>query len=379
MPKAPLIRGVGGFLLSSGKKQNYPNNQKIMKIKYIILASLLTSCAPTIKHFDRYEKQFLTKTAYMPTQENLEGKSSKVVVFALDENDNQVAIQAQLGNTIANNVENVLAQNRLAQIVDRKAAAKLQKEIALAEMNKTGSYKGPQIADYAISGTISNADFTNKYSSGSTYVDPRNFNVITIPPKFTYSASTAGNIKIYELPSLTVIEAIEFTGKKTRTENVQQKGGVTLGALQIGGEQAKGIDRDDGLVRKAGADAVDEINVAIKNAFAKKGFILEKRVYDNKSIFKITLGSLDGIQHGDKFEVIGQYENQNPITNQSEIERRIIAEGTVTDKIDPKTCWVVIDDSDKIAAIRLGDAVKMKYKKSSFASVSKLAKTMIEQ
>ncbi len=315
----------------------------------------------------------------MPSKESLEGKSPKVVVFALDENDNQVALQSQLGNTIANNVENVLAQNRLAELVDRKAATKLQKEIALAEMNKTGSYKGPQVAEYAISGTISNADFISKYSSGSTYVDPRNFNVVSVPPKFTYTASTAGNLKIYELPSLAVVEAIEFSGKKVRTENVQQKGGLSLGSLQIGGEQVKGVERDDGLVRKAGADAVDEVQVAIKNAFAKKGYILEKRSFGKKVIFKISLGSLDGIKHGDKFEVTGQYETENPITHQSEIERRVIVSGVITDKIDPKTSWVVIVDEEKLNSVRLGDMVKIKYKKSQFDSVAKMTKSMIER
>lgn len=349
-----------------------------MKLKHLALILLITSCAPTIKNFDRYQKQFLSKTEFMPTKEVLEAKSSKVVVFALDENDNTVATQAQLGNSIANNVENVLAQNRLAELVDRKAAAKLQKEIALAEMNKTGVYKGPQVADYAVSGTISNASFSSKYSSGSTYFNPKNGQMVSIPPHYTYASDVSGNIKVYELPSLAVIEAIEFSGRKTRTENVQQKGGLSLGGLQIGGEQVKGIERDDGLVRRAGEDAVENIIVDIKNSFAKKGYILEKRVYDNKTIFKISLGSIDGIKHGDKFEIIGQYETENAITGQSEVERRIIGTGTVTDKIDPKTSWVVIDDADNIGAIRLGDSVKMKYKKSSFSVVTKLAKNMVE-
>ncbi len=315
----------------------------------------------------------------MPNKENLEGKASKVVVFALDENGNQVATQAQLGNSIANNVENILAKNRLADLVDRNAATKLQKEIALAEMHKTGSYKGPQVADYAVSGTISNAGFISKYSSGSTYINPKTGQIISVPPHFTYTSNVSGNLKIYELPSLAVIDAIEFNGKKTRTENVQQKGGISLGALQIGGEQVKGAERDDSLVRKAGEDAVEEMTIDIKNSFAKKGYVLEKRIYDEKSIFKITLGSLDGIKHGDKFEIIGQYETENPITNQNEIERRIIGTGTITDKIDPKTCWAVLDDSKQSDSVRLGDSVKMKYKKSSFASFAKVAKTMIEE
>lgn len=314
----------------------------------------------------------------MPSAENLDGKSPKVVVFALDENDNQVAKQSQLGNSIASDIENILAKYRLAELVDRSAAAKLQKEIALSEMHKTGSYNGPKVADYAVSGTISNAEFISKYVSGSTYVDPRSLNVITIPPKFNYSSTVSGNIKIYELPSLTVVETMEFTGKKARSENVQQKGGVNIGALQIGGEQVKGMERDDGLVRKAGADAIDDAKVMLQNAFAKKGYILEKRVYGSKTIFKISLGSSDGIKQKDKFEVIGQYETENPISGQSEIERRIITTGIVSDRIDPKTSWVIIDGQDKISSVRLGDTVKMKYEKSSLESLSKLARSMVE-
>lgn len=350
-----------------------------MKLKHFLLLMLLSSCAPTIKNFDQYQKQFLSKSQFLPSEENLSGKPSKIVVFALDENANQVATQSGLGVAMANNIENVLTKNRLAQLVDRNAMTKLQKEIALAELNKTGAYKGPQVADYAISGSISNAGFTSKYSAGSTYLDPKSKTMVTVPPRFTYKSDVSGNIKIYELPSMAVVENIDFKGSKSRDENVQQKGGLSLGALQIGGEQVKGADRDDNLVRKAGEDAVKNMVVDIKNSLAHKGYILEKRVFEGKTIFKISLGSAQGIEHGDKFEVSGQYESENAITGKIEIERRIIAQGTVADKIDPKTCWVVLDDSKNNEKVRLGDTVKMKYKKSYFDAVSNMTNSMIDQ
>ena len=128
-------------------------------------ALLLSSCSTTIKDFEKYQKQFTSKTTFMPSIEDIKGKTPKVVVFGLDENENTIAQNAKLGKTLANNIENILTRNRLVELVDRSAAKKLQKEIKLSEMNKTGSYKGPKVADYAISGAISNADFTNKYSS----------------------------------------------------------------------------------------------------------------------------------------------------------------------------------------------------------------------
>jgi hypothetical protein len=350
-----------------------------MKLKNIAILLLATSCATTIKDFDSYQKQFLPKTSFMPSPENIAGKAPKIVVFALEENGNETATQAALGNSLANNIENILSKNRLGEIVDRKAANKLQKEISLAEMNKTGSYKGPIVADYAVSGSVSNAGFTSKYSNGSTYFNPQTKQLVSIPPKYTYSSDISGNLKIYELPSLTVAESVEFSAKKSRSEAVQQDGGFALGGIQIGGKKVDGTKRDDSLVRRAGEDAISDIETDIKNFFAKKGYILEKRILENKAIFKISLGSLDGIKQDDKFEVSGQYENENALTNQVEVERRIITSGTVADKVDPKTAWVVIDDAKKIDSIRLGDTVKMKYKKSRFAGVSRMATSMLEQ
>lgn len=343
-----------------------------MKIKYLVLLSMLASCAPTIKNFDKYQKQFLNKSQFLPSEEALADKPAKIVVFPLIENENQIATQAALGITIANDIENILSQYRLGQLVDRSAAKKLEKEIQLAEMNKTGSYKGPQVGDYAISGSVSNAGFTKKYSDGYMFINPKTGAATSIPPKFTYASDVSGNLKIYELPSMIVVDNIEFKGSASRQEDVQQNGGFSLGAMRIGGEQAKGSDRDDNLVRKAGQNAIKRTIVDLRNALAQKGYVLEKRILDKKTIFKISLGSSHGIKHGDKFEIIGQYEVENPITSKVEIERNVIANGAVTDKIDPKTCWIVLDDKEKESQIRLGDIVKMKYKRGIFDSLNSI-------
>jgi hypothetical protein len=343
------------------------------KITIILSALIISSCSPTIKNFNSYLPQPLPKTNFMPSAEAVEGKPPKVVVFELDEGSNQSAKDADLGRSVAINVENVLTGKRLAELVDRKIASKLEKEIALAEMNKTGSYKGPAVADYAVSGAISSAGFTKKYSAG--YIIPNKDGGFTkTEPKFNYSGDVAGNLKIYELPSMQVVGNVEFAGKKSRSENVKTDNNLSIGGLvEFGGQKAEGLNKDDDLVRKAGKEAIENSAVDIENFFAKKGFILEKRVLKTKTIFKISVGSADGIKIGDKFEVIGKYEIENAITGKSEIESRILANGEVADKIDPKSSWVLIDNADVVNSIRLGDVVRFKYKRSFFYKATKFA------
>jgi hypothetical protein len=348
-------------------------SKSIIKYSTITLAISLFSCSTVIKDFDKYQKSFTPKTAFMPSQDNIDGKLPKVVVFPLEENSNQVASQAGLGSSIANNVENILTEDKLAQIVDRSVATKLKNEIALSEINKTGSYKGPQIADYAISGAISNASFNSKYNQGTTALNPKTGTIISTPPTYKYNSAVAGNIKIYELPSLEVIGNIEIEGKDQRTENVRENGGISLGAISIGSHAVDGVSRDDGLVREAGKDAIINSRADIKNIFAKKGYILEKRIFDDKAIFKISLGSLDGVKQDDKFDVVGQFETQNPLNNKTEIEKRNLATGIISNLVDPKTSWVVIDDKKAINSIRIGDSVKIKYKNSKFDKIARTA------
>ena len=347
------------------------------KLIFLLIFTLSASCTPAIKNFDKYQKQFASKSSFMPTEEQLDKKTVKVAVFDFDEKDIELAKQANLGKSLAGELETFLAKNKLAELVDRSASSKLQQEIQLAEMNKTGAYAGPKVADYAVSGVITNADFNSKYVEGSVYINPKNGNTITIPPKFVYKASISGNIKVYELPSLDVVNAIELSGLATRSENVQNNGGFAIGGIRIGGENAEGVKRDDGLVRKAVIDAVSFAEANILNAFAKRGYILEKRTLNKETIFKINLGFEDGLKHGDKFDVFGQYEIENPITGKAEIERKIIANGSISQIIDPKTCWIIISDSKQASAIRIGDIIKLKYKASSFKSVERMAKQIM--
>ena len=345
----------------------------IKKTILIFTIFIISSCSSKIYNFESYLPQPFPKTNFMPDSDMVAGKPSKVVVFELDEGKNTIAKRAGLGEVLTINLENSLTKHRLAELVDRKIATKLKKEITLAEMNKTGSYKGPIIADYAISGAISEAGFNKKYSSGFIIPDGKG-GITKTKPKFTYTGSVAGNIKIYELPSMQVIETFEFSGKESRSEDVKTDNNISIaGLIEFGGQKTQGLERDDNLVREAGKEAIESIEIAVKNFFAQRGFILEKRVFKNKTIFKISVGSSNGIKTGDKFIVIGKYEIQNAITNEIEIEDRIIAQGKVSNKINPKFSWVIIEDDNVINSIRLGDAVRFQYQKSWLNKIQKLA------
>ncbi len=333
----------------------------------ILLALIFTSCAPKIKNFDSYNKQYLPQSSFLPTKKDLNSNLPKVVVFKFDSNNIETAKQAKLEESLAEYIENLISKNNLANILDRSSTKKLKDEIKLSELNQTGSYKGPQIADYAVSGSVSNASFSKKYKSSGVMYDSNTGALVSVPARYIYESDVEGSLKIYEIPSLKVLKNIKFSGYSTRQENVKSDG-LNIGSISFG-KKDPGLEKDNGLVRKAAGDAIKAVEPFLKQALIKKGYILEKRVHEDKVIFKVSLGSNNGIKHGDNLEIVGKYEIENPITKESEIEKRILAKGKVTNLINPKSCWIVLNKDKEISKIRLGDIVNMMYKQSEFTKI----------
>ncbi len=329
-----------------------------LKIFVLTSSIFFTGCVPKVD-LKLYNHEVTSKTSFMPSKYLINKTLPKIVVFNFDDNNNEAAKKANLGSTLAVEIESAIAINGLGKIVDRKIGKKLEKEIALSQaMNSEKSYNGPIIANYAVSGKISNADFDKKYSSGTVLYNDGN--LVRIPASFKYSANVSGSAKIYQIPSMEVVDNFNFSGSAYRAENVQRTGGF----LGIGGESSKGSNFDAGLMRKAADHAIRNISLLLKNSLSQDGYIMQKRSYKNKVIFKINLGSDDKIKPGDEFEIIGKFEIINPVTEEMEIEERILATGKISNIVNPKFSWIVLDKKELNDKIRIGDIVDFKYQSS---------------
>jgi hypothetical protein len=331
---------------------------KTQKFFITLILFTLSSCL-SIRNFESYKKVPLSESEFLPTKLELKGEVKKVVVFPLDLGKNEVAKKANISKVATTSIENILTENKLIKLIDRNSAKKLATEIRLSEMKKSGIYKGPPIADYAIMGTFSNVGFTSKYKAAIPGYKPGEGYYIN-PAHFQYISNISGNIRIYELPSMSVIENIGFDGSAIRKENAKNEGVSVLGIIEIKSKQDEGVKRDDNLVRQAAKKSIQSITRKLKNVFAKKGYILEKRILKKKTIFKISLGSKDGINKGNKFQIVGKFEETNDITGESEIEKRILAKGKISDRVNSKSSWIIIDKND-YNKIRLGDIIKITY------------------
>lgn len=320
---------------------------------YVVLGAVLlisSGCATgRISNLNEFQTCPIEKAKYAPTEEQLKRGKAKVVVFALNDNGNLVASQAQLGLSMAGNIEAVLTEAKTVELVDRNAADKLKDEIRLAEMNQSGAYDGPVVADYAVAGSLSNASFTHKFNEATRSVDKKG-NVYVTPPNFRYTADVEGILKVYEVPSMKVVKTIRLSDNKGRTEETRSTG--------------RYAQRDDDLVRGAGSDAISAIKDELQNQFAQKAYICEKRVNGSTAVYKVNFNSESGVKPGDKCEIYTINESTNQLTGKVDTERVKVCDAVISDQMTSGNAWIVASADDS-KNVKLGDQVQVVYSKST--------------
>jgi hypothetical protein len=322
----------------------------------------MTGCSAKIADLTTYKPVSMAQSKFMPTQFN--NAKPKVVVLELSNGKNQSAIKADVGMTTSVEVEKFLNESGAIEVVDRSAAEKLKSEIQLVEMGGNNPYSGPAIASYAISGNISNAGMSSKFIEASQYVDKKGY-VHRTPASCTYISTVAGTVKIYELPNMKVSLSRPFSETKRQSEDARSAYDCARAD-------------DSALIRAAAVDSAEEMRHDLKNFFAKKAYISEKRISaDGKEmIFKIEFGTNDGAKAGDAIEIYTIEENINPLQNITTQEEVKIGKATISQQITQNACWILVDNKEIAEKIKLGDYVKLHYEKSLFEGMKNAGNTL---
>ena len=88
-----------------------------------------------------------------------------------------------------------------------------------------------------------------------------------------------------------------------------------------------------------------------------------------RHIYRVSLGSVQGIEQGDSVEIRREQRAMNPEGRESRSER-ILSLGRVTDQINPHKSWVAVDQSKMTDEILKGDVVRPIENESLLSSLS---------
>ncbi|MCV6608225.1 MAG: hypothetical protein OIF32_08440 [Campylobacterales bacterium] len=318
---------------------------------------ILSGCGTAIKNVNAYKKDILKPTKFMPSKDILSGKSlPKVIIMDLDDSSSKTARQASLGKSMAGDIDSQLTKGKSADILKRVKKTNITEELKLAELSDAMGGDELNSANYIIGGKINSSSFKHEFVAKKGYYSKNGY--VSVPAKFFYTAEVKGQVKIYQLPSLKVVGSFDFDDNKQRTEQAPTS---FFGFGKT--DTSHKVTRDDGMIRGAGSDAVNSLRLPLKNFFARKGYIFEKRSKDDDVIVKVSLGSKNGAKEGEKVFFYTQEESGNPLTGETYLETIKIAEGVISDQVRPETSWIIIKEVYSGKELRAGDYMKIEYEK----------------
>jgi len=318
-------------------------------VPLLMAVAIMGGCATNIKDLNAYKDTPLSDTEMMPSKEQMFAGRTKVLVFEADDRAVRSVLRGA-GLVKTQKIQEVL-EGASVEIVDRNLAQKLQEEIALAEAKGDGSvtYEGPEVAGVAVSSVVSNVGY------GSVYVPASRIKLfgkdVNIPETCTYTGTANGALKVYAVPSLRLMGNFNLKGSSS-----------TVDFAQCRDDNQRAMS----LQRKAVEDLVHARRADIKNMFAPKGYVVEKRVSGDKVIFKVMVGKALGAVSQDKLTFYTLRKTENRLTKQVSIEEVPLLEGVISDRIADDHSWVVVKEAAKANQIRMGDFVKVVYKKGMF-------------
>lgn len=331
-----------------------------MKIRFLSLIPLvalaITGCASSkISDLNAYQKVPLQSVDPMPSKAALAGAKSRVLVFALDDKKWPGA-----GEGVSDKVIKELNDTHNVVIVDRALAANLGQELQLAESKGRTGYKGQDVADFAITGKITEGGAGVKFTEASSWTDKEGKSHYT-PAKCTTSGKVAFSLKVVQLPSLDVIKTIDQEATASSTEDSRGDcSRVSQGAA-------------NGIVDAAIANAVQKAHTELKNQFAPAGYVVERRVHEKDNIFKTTLGATGGAKEGLPVVFVRTVSEQNALTGVASAEQVNIAEGVISDQIGAGFSFLIVSDKEKAEKVLMGDKVQVKYEDSFADKFNKIA------
>lgn len=308
----------------------------------------LTGCmnSNSVKLGD-YKKTTLQKAQYAPSKEEMETQSrAKVIIQDIDDNGISTAQKAQLGKSMASNINKELSKNSNVRILKRLSSAmNIKEEIKAAEIGKgAGSDVGQ--ADYLLTGKISNSTYSNEFQEARQSTDDEG-KVHYYPPKINYRACVEGTLKVFSLPNLKEVESGSFDECSSSSEEARSP------------RDAKASNGT--LEREAGEEAMDSVAYKLKSFFTPKAYITAMKKDGDDMIIQVGVGKKQGAKEGDEVEIY-------KMTSDGSVQ---IGTGELTNRITNTKAWVTVDDIEDGERIKEGHYVKIIYKEGTFSKIGK--------
>ncbi|MDH4192335.1 MAG: hypothetical protein OEW21_19285 [Betaproteobacteria bacterium] len=261
-----------------------------------------------------------------PRKDWVEGQRVKVVVGA-PEGDWPAARQAQLVPLLSQAVQQAIEESG-SEVVDRSLNTSLKNEMRLAEARGSGNFDGPAVAHFAVRPGFSKVSVNSIREERGMLSKLIKKNE---PPTYDHRLVVEGRIRVYEIPSMRLVETLQFK-EEHKEENTSPQMPDANAKLREAFEKAYGRVRGD-----------------FRNLIAPRGAIVKKGIAEGGTFFQAMMGRDHKLTPRAKVKIYSYRGGQETL----------VAEASVSKYIAAHSCWISVDDAKAVGRIREGDIARL--------------------
>lgn len=344
---------------------------KTVSTSLLLLLSMLfilSGCATTLDLSRFHESQTDDKSSKTTLPSYItEKKRPRVAVLPIADST-QYSNTLKLSQSATDTLTQLIVTSGGFEVMERAQLDSFMEEMKFqssvgAEIDADKFAKIAKDLDTVFVGTISSAVVAASFTAASSWTDKKGQAHYT-PPSCLEEGKVAINFRALESPSGTIINTFQVKGRSTKSR-------------QVGYSSECVVQSPGGILSEALNKAIDDAKEDIANTFPSMGYIyktMTDRIDPKKRVAYINLGKNDGIQPGNKIDIIEFSEEKDKVRKTMRVVQRPIAEGVVSETQFLADSSILLIPEDAADRVLVGQAVKTKANVSIFRMINKALK-----
>jgi len=313
-----------------------------------------------VSNLDAYEEVPMNRVIPYPSAEELDKRAYEVVIVdrpavGIDESlleKPRVQVRRALEG---------LAAEAGAGVIDRS----LQEIRGIRTEGVLGELEGREVedvsgADYALATRFSKYRYTSEWARPFKFLWQSVEDVADKPGTCTHKAEVEVDIQLIEIGANDRVARTYALEHSATQKNKDLDPACTIAPVTLGVLFEKALDEGLGC-----------LEIPLGTRLAPRGHLTKHRKATgaDRHIYRISLGSVQGIERGDRVEIRREQRSTSPSGEETRTER-VIGTGEVTDQVMPQASWIAVDPSKATDELLDGDVVRPVMSEGLLSSLS---------
>ena len=321
----------------------------------------LGGCATgRVSNIDAYDDVPMNKVVPYPAAEEMRKRAYELIVIDRPAVGIDATTLVKPRAQVRRGLE-MLAAEAGASVIDRSLSelGELRTEGVLGELEgrETEDVTG---ADFALATRFSKYQYSAEWKKPFKLLWQSEADVAGNPGTCIHRAAVEVDIQLIEVGSNDKITKTYALEHSAESKNKDLDPACTIAPVTLGVLFETAID-----------EALSCLSIPLGSQLLPRGHLTGHRKAPGaeRHIYRISLGSAQGIQPGDDIEVRREQRSTSP-TGEETREERVIAKGVVSDHVRAQQSWVAVDPTKATDALLDGDVVRPFLSDGLLASLS---------